>query len=205
MSNKRALARSVTAPSFKPSYTYAQLENLTERQLRREYSKVRSVLRKRIERIEKSGFGFIPDMEGVKRNLLPVKEVAKKQEGIDPGAINRNWATRINSMYQALGKKTFTVQGARAYYKTALEFAGFIEPGEKINMDDLNRFFSLWHAEGLEGLYNSDDVIDQFRELSSGKDSGYSELQKRWLEYNRPMTRAPAKGSGSGSRLKSMR
>lgn len=205
MSNKKGLARSVTAPSFKPSYTYAQLENLTERQLKREYSKVRSVLRKRIERIEKSGYGFIPGMEGVKRNLLPVKDVTKKQEGIDPGAINRNWATRINSMYQALGKKTFTVQGARAYYKTALEFAGFIEPGEEINMGDLNRFFSLWHAEGLEGLYSSEDVIDQFRELSSGKDSGYSELQKRWLEYNRPITRAPAKGSSSGSRLKSMR
>lgn len=203
-STQKALARSATAPRFKPDYTYAQLEKLTERELKREYSKVRSVLRKRIERIEQSGFGFVPDMEGVKRNLLPVKEVVRKQEGIDPGAINRNWATRINSMYQALGKKTFTVSGARAYYRQALEFSGYIDQGERINMDDLNKFFSLWHTEGLDGLYGSETVIDQFRELSSGKTENLSELQKRWLEFNRPMKRPQARGKSNGAKLKAM-
>lgn len=197
-STQSALKLSASAPSYKLGYTYEQLQNLTEKELKRLYSKTRSVLRKRVERMTEKGVQYVPGYNWVKNELLlPVSKAAEK--------INnpKQWAQRVYSMGQVLGREEYTVKGATKYYKAMLENQGFIAPGESLDVEGLNRFFQLARSMVQEADFDSDRVIQEWRELHNGMTEGKSELQKRWLEFNSPYKK-PTGNTTPGKKLKSV-
>lgn len=196
-SSQSGLKRSVTEPSYKVGYTYDQLLKLSEKELRALYSKSRSVLRKRIERMEGKGLQYVPDYNYTKNTLLKTtKEVA--QEVSNP----KQWAQRIRNIEIQLNRPVYTLSGARKYYKSMLENQGYIEPGEKIDIEGLNKFFDLARSMSDGAEFDSDRVIQEWKELSKGEiKNGQSEFQSAWLRFNQPFEK-PKGRETRGDKLK---
>lgn len=186
-----------SAPSYKVGYTYDQLLKLSEKELKVLYSKSRSVLRKRVERMESKGLQYVPDYNYTRNTLLKTtKEVAKEVNS------PKQWAQRIRNIEIQLNRSVYTLSGARKYYKSMLENQGYIEPGENIDIEGLNKFFELSRSmnEGVE--FDSDRVIQEWRELTKNEFKGRkSELQKAWLRFNQPFEK-PKGRSTPGNKLK---
>lgn len=191
------MSKRVTAPSYKVGYTYDQLLKLSEKELRALYSKSRSVLRKRVERMESKGLQYVPDYNYTRNTLLKTtKEVA--QEINNP----KQWAQRIRNIEIQLNRSVYTLSGARRYYKSMLENQGYIEPGENIDIEGLNKFFELARSMNESVEFDSDRVIQEWRELTKDElKNGQSELQKAWLRFNQPFNKPKGRVS-PGNKLK---
>lgn len=189
--------RSAAAPSYKVGYTYDQLLKLSEKELKALYSKSRSVLRKRVERMEAKGLQYVPDYNYTRNTLLKTtKEVA--QEINNP----KQWAQRIRNIEIQLNRSVYTLKGARRYYKSMLENQGYIEPGEDIDIEGLNKFFELARSLNESVEFDSDRVIQEWRELTKGElKNGQSELQEAWLRFNQPFNKPKGRVS-PGNKLK---
>lgn len=188
---------SAAAPSYKVGYTYDQLLKLSEKELKALYSKSRSVLRKRVERMEAKGLQYVPDYNYTRNTLLKTtKEVA--QEINNP----KQWAQRIRNIEIQLNRSVYTLKGARRYYKSMLENQGYIEPGEDIDIEGLNKFFELARSLNESVEFDSDRVIQEWRELTKGElKNGQSELQEAWLRFNQPFNKPKGRVS-PGNKLK---
>lgn len=198
-STRSGLKRSVTEPSYKVGYTYDQLLKLSEKELKALYSKSRSVLRKRVERMESRGLQYVPDYNYTRNSLLKTtKEVAKEVNS------PKQWAQRIRNIEIQLNRSVYTLSGARKYYKSMLENQGYFEPGENIDIEGLNKFFELARSMSESVEFDSDRIIQEWRELTKEEfTNGQSELQEEWLRFKKPFEK-PKERSTPGSKLKQL-
>lgn len=153
-------------------YTPYYLNKHTEAELRKEYSKLRSIVRKRQERLEKSEFA---DLEEVKHygKLPPVAQIKNKQQLVYALAEAKRFLSQDISItrFKRERKDMIAKLNANGYdFITPQNFTSFVEFMESMRTIAQN---TIVDSEIIAMLYNS---------VSKGKISA-SKLQKWFTDF----------------------
>lgn len=160
-------------------YTPYYLNKHTEAELRKEYSKLRSIVRKRQERLEKSEFA---DLEEVKHygKLPPVAQIKNKQQLVYALAEAKRFLSQDISItrFKRERKDMVAKLNANGYdFITQQNFTSFVEFMESMRIIAQN---TIVDSEIIAMLYNS---------ISKGKIST-SKLQKWFSDFIKKQEKA---------------
>lgn len=153
-------------------YTPYYLNKHTEAELRKEYSKLRSIVRKRQERLEKSEFAELSEVKHYGK-LPPVAQIKNKQQLVYALAEAKRFLTQDISItrFKRERKDMVTKLNANGYdFITQQNFTSFVEFMESMRTIAQN---TIVDSEIIAMLYNS---------VSKGKISA-SKLQKWFSDF----------------------
>lgn len=153
-------------------YTPYYLNKHTEAELRKEYSKLRSIVRKRQERLEKSEFAELSEVKHYGK-LPPVAQIKNKQQLVYALAEAKRFLTQDISItrFKRERKDMVTKLNANGYdFITQQNFTSFVEFMESMRTIAQN---TIVDSEIIAMLYNS---------VSKGKISA-SKLQKWFTDF----------------------
>lgn len=172
-------------------YTPYYLNKHTEAELRKEYSKLRSIVRKRQERLEKSEFA---DLEEVKHygKLPPVAQIKNKQQLVYALAEAKRFLSQDISItrFKRERKDMIAKLNANGYdFITPQNFTSFVEFMESMRTIAQN---TIVDSEIIAMFYNSG---------SKGKISA-SKLQKWFSDFIKKQEKAARDFPGKYSRTK---
>lgn len=172
-------------------YTPYYLNKHTEAELRKEYSKLRSIVRKRQERLEKSEFA---DLEEVKHygKLPPVAQIKNKQQLVYALAEAKRFLSQDISItrFKRERKDMIAKLNANGYdFITPQNFTSFVEFMESMRTIAQN---TIVDSEIIAMFYNS---------VSKGKISA-SKLQKWFSDFIKKQEKAARDFPGKYSRTK---
>lgn len=153
-------------------YTPYYLNKHTEAELRKEYSKLRSIVRKRQERLEKSEFAELSEVKHYGK-LPPVAQIKNKQQLVYALAEAKRFLSQDISItrFKRERKDMVTKLNANGYdFITQQNFTSFVEFMEAMRIIAQN---TIVDSEIIAMLYNS---------VSKGKISA-SKLQKWFSDF----------------------
>lgn len=169
-------------------YTPYYLNKHTEAELRKEYSKLRSIVRKRQERLEKSEFAELSEVKHYGK-LPPIAQIKNKQQLVYALAEAKRFLNQDISItrFKRERKDMVTKLNANGYgFITQQNFTSFVEFMEAMRIIAQN---TIVDSEIIAMLYNS---------VSKGKISA-SKLQKWFTDFIKKQEQAardyPAKYS----------
>jgi len=132
------------------AYDPRTLEGYSEREIRAEYSRLRSIARKRLERLEKSGYTKHGVYRTYRKVFKPLAEVRNLSE----------LRYRLSDLRIFLGSEMSTVTGVKKVERKSLKTLhshGYRFVTEK-NMWAFYDFMNFIHAKQAGRLYDSDQV-----------------------------------------------
>lgn len=162
----------------KKRYTAKGLESLSEKELRAEYSRMRAVANKRINRLKNSEFSE--------------EQIARQYRKGFPTLANISTRTELEHQFvevaYVLRQKRSTVSGAReiraksleTYQEQGLEFVN------ERNVDLFNHFWAYVKDHYDDTMYDSEQVAAWFDENShfkNGNDKALSTIEKHFRVY----------------------
>ena len=153
-------------------YTPYYLNKHTEAELRKEYSKLRSIVRKRQERLEKSEFAKLSEVKHYGK-LPPIAQIKNKQQLVYALAEAKRFLNQDISItrFKRERKDMVTKLNANGYdFITQQNFTSFVEFMESMRTIAQN---TIVDSEIIAMLYNS---------VSKGKISA-SKLQKWFTDF----------------------
>lgn len=172
-------------------YTPYYLNKHTEADLRKEYSKLRSIVRKRQERLEKSEFAELSEVKHYGK-LPPVAQIKNKQQLVYALAEAKRFLNQDISItrFKRERKDMVTKLNANGYdFITQQNFTSFVEFMESMRIIAQN---TIVDSEIIAMLYNS---------VSKGKISA-SKLQKWFTDFIKKQEEAARNFPGKYSRTK---
>lgn len=134
-------------------YTPAGSKAISEKALRREYSRLRAVAVKRLKRIGESefaGYDIFRSYDGVFKKLAEFEN-------------ERDLRYTFAKLYNFLNVKTSTIKGLKeSKFKTISIYheRGYHFINDE-NYNDIMHFFDLLRARNLDMLYGSDKVVEE--------------------------------------------
>ena len=153
-------------------YNPFTLEQLPSKDVRAEYSRLRSIARKRIGRLEKANLqGFSAAYHGEFPTLRGLTDEEARLE--------------LVRAYRFLSSKTSTVKGARAYKSKVVESLQLHFPGiNEDNLSDFGRIMDLFRASGFDSVKDwSGRIARAFSESHRGrKRGGTARKLLQWAE-----------------------
>lgn len=114
-----------------PVYSPQQLRKMSDAELRREYSRLRSVANKRIDRLEKAGFGNSREVGYNAGVYVPLKAVVSRRELV----------ALTSQVSKFLSAKRSTVSGQRESIRRAV--ATWNRKGVNVNVSNYSKFVEL--------------------------------------------------------------
>jgi hypothetical protein len=172
-------------------YTPYYLNKHTEAELRKEYSKLRSIVRKRQERLEKSEFAELSEVKHYGK-LPPVAQIKNKQQLVYALAEAKRFLNQDISItrFKRERKDMVTKLNANGYdFITQQNFTSFVEFMEDMRTIAQN---TIVDSEIIAMLYNS---------VSKGKISA-SKLQKWFTDFIKKQEQSARDYPAKYSRIK---
>ena len=114
-----------------PVYSPQQLRKMSDAELRKEYSRLRSVANKRIERMEKAGFGSSREVSYNAGVYIPLKAVESHRELV----------ALTSQVSKFLAAKRSTVSGQRESIRRSV--ATWNRKGVNVNASNYSKFVDL--------------------------------------------------------------
>ena len=114
-----------------PVYSPQQLRKMSDAELRKEYSMLRSVANKRIERLEKAGFGSSREVGYNAGVYIPLKAVESRRELV----------SLTSQVSKFLAAKRSTVSGQRESIRRSV--ATWNRKGVNVNASNYSKFVDL--------------------------------------------------------------
>lgn len=114
-----------------PVYSPQQLRKMSDAELRKEYSRLRSVANKRIERLEKAGFGSSREVGYNAGVYLPLGAIESRRELV----------SLTSQVSKFLAAKRSTVSGQRESIRRSV--ATWNRKGVNVNASNYSRFVEL--------------------------------------------------------------
>lgn len=161
-------------------YKFGDIEQMSDKELRREYTKLRGIMRKRIARAEKAG-GDIAKSRQVQyygKQFRPLSDIDKYN--IDIRAV-------LVDLRRAVNDGAGSVQTIRARLNAADEIAKAM-PGDnigKMTRTTRGEFFDFLYSIGLAHAYDSGEIAaaaDNWELYNDGQPSG-ADIENAMAEY----------------------
>lgn len=154
------------------SYNPFDLEEIDSSEMRAEYSRLRSIARKRIARLESAQLlGF---SAGYESNFPTLRGLSDDEAVLE-----------LARVYKFLNTKTSTVKGARKYKSKLVSSLQAHFPGITAdNLEDFGRIMDLFRATGFDNVKDySGRIAQAFSESHRGrKRGGTARKLMRWAE-----------------------
>ena len=171
-------------------YTPLGLKAYSERELRKEYSRLRSIARKRLERLEKSEFATTSIVDINKGKFRPLSAI--RTEG--------QLRYLLSDLARFIVSPQSTIRGQRARVKQTvrtLQERGytFVTPG---NFHKFTQFMDEMRRQKLDRLYDSERVIELFESIekrSIDPDLVFTNFQE-FLEKQEEISKIPERVNG---------
>lgn len=150
------------------------LKNYSEAELRAEYSRLRSIAKKRLERIIKSDLDIDNTYAYGLKQLVTLKDITS----------DRDLRSRLSNVYQLLTKRKTTVTGRREEIKRSvsnLQEAGF----RGITTDNFKKFIGYMDTVRgkLDELNISSPLAVEFFERMNSEDKTITDLEKGFYDW----------------------
>ena len=192
MARGNAIARaSLTNPEN--WYTPVALHDWPERELRQEYTRLRDIMHKRLVRMgQDQELRATEEYRYLSSNLPRLRDIPERQ-GVERALANAAWFLRNPEISTVSGVR----QRMARVRSMAQETMGEID---EQYVGQLSDWFARCHAQGLDEIYNSDEIVEYFytvpdrRYLNKQDFIAWTEGQNVW---EREVARGPEPGSSS--------
>lgn len=140
-------------------YTPAHLLSgtISEQDIKKEYSRLRSIARKRLERFENTEWTDTQVYKQNKGRYIPVKEISSKYD----------LAYRLSALARYITADTSSVQGLKTQRRKSLESlhsSGYTFVNKK-NFNDFGKFMEDYRSKKLDRMYDSKRVAVTFESI----------------------------------------
>lgn len=159
-------------------YPYYLVNNFSERDLRREYTRLRDIASKRIKRLEKAGFA---NTQLVNIATGGSGSIARLSDLPDIESISRE----LTKVARFLSNRASTVSGIKRIKQKTLRTLsehGFDFVNEA-NIDDFGEFMDRVRAAGYDKILPSDQIAEFFGERNVVSQSDIDALMQDFYNY----------------------
>lgn len=162
----------------KEIYTPEGAKSLTDKELRKEYSRLRSIARKRLERFEGTEWTDTQTYKAYKEGFKPIKDIKDERE----------LRYQLTQVARFVTTETASVSGLEKQRKQAIETLndrGYSFVNKK-NYHKFTDFMEYVRTSSIAKLYDSNQVAEFFEEsLEKRKNMSEKDLQKSFKSWER--------------------
>lgn len=168
-------------------YTPIGLKGKTERELRKEYSRLRSIARKRLERLEASEFAETNIVQYNRGRFTPIPQITSESQ----------LRHKLTDVVRFLQSPLSSITGQRQVQSKTIQTLherGYTMINQR-NFRMFTEFMDELRRQKLNRLYDSERVLELF-ETAENKGIPPSELQTNfqfWLEHREQLKNVPEK------------
>lgn len=163
-----------------PAYTPFALHEWPESELRKEYTRLRDIARKRLKRMgEDPEARATPEYDYYRKRLPKIRDMVDRLEIED--ALARVALFVRNPEISTVGGIHQRLDTQREAFRNAVQGEGPDEGPEEPDIMTIGEWWAYCHAEGLDKIYPSDEIVQYYYVAAGDRKKLTRDLFDKWL------------------------